>query len=355
VDAEQRYIYPASSSGTALNPETTKSHALTITFNNGVASISNNGQYFYYSTNSSWFSSTNKANSVNTALYKLDDGQPKARNLAFSQSAISVNIWGEDVPFILNDTPVLSGKKIDDVVYSSSDENVATVVPTTGEVTIRGLGETIITASAEATSEGTTPAYLADAVSYTISVNSVQPPYYTKINSRDDLPGTSQTSATGDYLFVYENGTKAYVFKAICDGTPTGAGNTNDGHVELTKTGSAIEVDLTENGILATDAVKACKIQLAHHTTATRNDWTIKPASLGTYWVRVYNNGTNVRLLAMTSAGYSATFTFDGTGNNAELKRTDSSGDAYWTYNATNNCFEGTSTASKISIYKLSE
>ena len=287
-------------------------------------------------------------------LYKLDDGttpEPAAQTIAFTPAAAQYDLYTKAwTP----SQPVLGGAETE-VTYTSSDPTVATVAAN-GTITALKVGEVTVTANAAATA-----AYQAATTTCTVTVVDTTPDtpttqFYTKINSRDDLPSASQTDATGDYLFVYEAGAKAYVFKAICDGTPTGAGNTSNGHVELTKTGSAIEVVLTENGIAATDAVKACKIQLAHHATATRNDWTIKPASLGTYWVRINNDRTNgVRILAMTSAGYSSTFTFEGSGNNAEIKRTDSSRNAYWTYNATDNCFEATATASKISVYKLSE
>jgi len=277
----------------------------------------------------------------------LDDGQPKDQHLSFSKDVVTFNIYGKETPVALTGAPTLSGAKTA-VTWSSSNTTVAEV-DNEGAVTVKAVGETIITATAEATEK-----YNEGEASYRIVVTNQALPYYTKINSIDDLPGTSQTSATGNYIFVYESGSKAYVFKAICNGTPSGSGTDSSGHVELTKEGSAIEVDLTADGILATDAVKECKIELSHHDK--KEAWNIKPASLGTYWVRVYNAGSNnVRILAMTSAGYSGTFTFTGTGNNLEIKRTDSKRDAYWSYNATDNCFEATATASKISIYKLSE
>jgi Bacterial Ig-like domain (group 2). len=348
VESVNKYLYPASSSGTALNAESPKSHIITISVNNGIASLGNNNQYIYYSTNSEWFSSTGTAANVNTSLYKLDDGR-QPQSISFSKSSAEYDLgtssWTDEKPSI-----DLTGVHTT-VTYESSDPTVATVT-NDGEVTPlkKGTTKIVATAAASDTYKSATAEYTLTVKNSTLSVE-----YYTKVNSRDGLPGTSQTSATGNYIFVYEDGNKAYVFKAICDGTPTGAGNTSTGHVELTKEGSAIEVTLTDNGIEATDAVKACQLQLAHHSTASRNDWNIKPVSLGTYWIRVNNDGSSVRILAMTSAGYSGTFTFDGSGNNLEVKRTDSNRNAYWSYNATNNCFEATSTASKISVYQLSE
>ena len=343
VTATASYLY-LSNGSMGSESSASENRYSSITVNNNGNVVIKRGSYNYYLSynNNGFFSESGTSSEV--ALYKLDDGQPKAQHLAFSESEMEYNMAFSS-EFV---EPTLSGAKTT-VSYTSDNTAVATVNASTGEVSIQGVGGANITATAAATEQ-----YLEGSASYKIVVtNQVQ--YYTKINSRDDLPGTSQTSATGDYLFVYESGSKAYVFKAICNGTPTGAGNTNNGHVELTKEGSAIEVDLTSDGILANDVVRACTIQLAHHTTPTRNDWTIKPASLGTYWVRVYNDGSSVKILAMTSAGYSSTFTFDGTGNNLEIKRTDDNRTAYWSFNTTDNCFEATATASKISIYKLSE
>ena len=342
MKAGDYYIYP-SQSNLAAETSPTDSRALAVTISSGKVTIKRS-QYDHYLTYNEYFR-RGGSDTGNMALYVLDDGKPKDQKLAFSETEVNYNMAGSP-EFV---EPTLSGAKTT-VTYASDATSVATVNANTGEVTIQGVGAANITATAIATDK-----YNKGEASYKITViNKTQ--YYVKVNSRDGLPGTSQTSATGDYLFVYEDGSKAYVFKAICNGTPTGAGNTSNGHVELEKTGSAIEVALTSDGILATDAVKACKVELAHHSDATRNDWTIKPASLGTYWVRINNDRNNgLRILAMTSSGYSSTFTFDGTGNNLEIKRTDSSRTAYWSYNASSNCFEATATASTISIYQLSE
>ena len=315
--------------------------------NAGSFVFTNSSKYLYH--NGTQFKIGGSGSEIGVHLYMLYNGEELAQNLSFSPTSVTIR---QNQSFT---EPTLLGAKTA-ISYSSDNQAVAEVNSTTGKVTVKGVGTALITASAaKATVNGIN--YGSATATYTLTVNeaaAVQ--YYKKISSRDDLPSASQTSATGDYLFVYEDGDKAYVFKAICDGTPTGAGNQSTGHIELTKSGSAIEVDLTADGIAATDVVKDCKIQLAHHSTASRNDWNIKPSRLGTYWVRVNNDSTSgVRILAMTSAGYSGTFTFSDTGNNLEIKRTDSNRDAYWSYNSTNNCFEATATASKISIYKLSE
>ena len=360
VDAEGRYIYPVSSSGgNTFEAESTKSHALTITFSNGIASIKNSSYYFYYSTNSTWFSTTSTAGSVNTALYKLDDGQPKDRNLAFSKDEITVSIYGKTEDFVLTNAPVLSGKKLDDVTYSSSNPNVATVNATTGEVTIKRVeGTAIITASALATPSGTTPAYLADETSYTITVVD-EKPYYKKVTSTNDLP-TGSTSASGNYLFVYEDNVnnKAYVFKATIDVVTTAAGNTSSNNFNLVTDNNAVEVDLTDNGIEATETVSACKMMLQKHSSS--ETWNIFgvfcTADENSYWLRI--NTSTAKLVAMTGAGYSSTFTFaqSSEGNNLTLQRIkNGETTTSMVFDTTNLCFIASTTSSNIALYMMDE
>lgn len=219
VDAEEKYIYPASSSNTALNPETTKNHALTITFNNGVASIKNGNYNFYYSSNSSWFSTTSTATSVNTALYKLDDGKPKAQTISFSEDKVSVNIYGKVPPVDLGaDAPTLTGAKTT-VTYDSSDQTVATVAAD-GSVSILKAGITTISVQAQAGKVGDKEYLASNTASYTLTVTNVAPPTYTLISSVDDLV------SGGSYLIVsaYSKSDDAsYDHKKLFKGTTDGA------------------------------------------------------------------------------------------------------------------------------------
>ena len=362
VALAKKYLYPhTTNSGrnTYLQAEDSPESALTITINsNYTALVAIGNDYLNYSSNENgrFSSTTNRSPNPNVYLYKLDDGttpptpEKQDRELSFGTENFIVTL-GQTMEF-----PTLSGVSdaaLEGVTYSSSDPSVASIVPETGVVTPLAAGSTTITASATANDS-----FLEGSASYVLTVveGSVVIPYYTKVNALSDLP--TATTASGDYIFVYEDGNKAYVFMAICDGTPTGPGSgtgAGSGYVELTKAGSAIEVSLTANGIAATDAVKACSVQLAHHTTATRNDWNIKPVSLDTYWIRINNSGTSQRIQAMTSAGYSSGFAFSDTGNNLTVKRTDSNNTAYLRYNGSDNCFEATATESKVSLYKLSE
>lgn len=173
---------------------------------------------------------------------------------------------------------------------------------------------------------------------------------YVKVNSTSELP-TNTTDPSGNYLFVYEDGDVAYVFKPICDTAPTGAGNQGSGHTELTKTGSALLVPLTSGGIAAFDAVTACKVKLKYNKNTA---YYIQFDAVNDYWLRI--NTSEMALVAMTSSGYGPSFNFSGSGNNLTLVRTDSGvGTAYMHFNTTTTCFEATATESKVSLYKLSE
>ena len=302
-----------------------------------------NSRYLYYTNNG--FTTSSSAH--NAALYVLDDGQPKDQHLSFSKDVVTFNIYGKETPVALTGAPTLSGAKTD-VSYASDNEAVATVDPSTGEVSIQGVGEAKITATAVATEK-----YLEGTAFYTITVINEAVPYYTKVNSVSELP--SETSETGNYIYVYEDGDKAYVFKPIVDGTPTGNGKASSGHVELTKTGSAVEVALTASGIAATDDVVACKVQLSHHSS--KEAWNTYAVEAG-WWIRINNDSSNgLRILAMTSGGYSSNFEFSGTGNNLTVSRTESNSSmtAYLSYNATSGVFEAVASSTTISLYQLSE
>lgn len=340
VNSASKYLYPASSGGTALNAESPASKAITISISNGIASIGNSSYYIYYSTNSSWFSSTSTAGNVNTALYKLNDGR-QPQSISFSSLSAEYDL-GTSSWTVAKPSIDVTGVHTT-VTYESSDPTVATVT-NTGDVTPLKKGTTTITAKAAGDAT-----YKPAEASYKLTVkNSAQSAvYYTKVNSTADL-STNIETADGNYIIVYEDGDKAYVFKPICDGTPTGAGTESTGHIELTKAGSAIEVALTDSGIELTSSIEDCKIQIKKKD-GSETRYLYSP-SIG-WWLRINSN----KIVAMTSSGYACTFTFSSTtGNNLEIKR-DS---GYMRYSTSNNYFEATnssSTSHSLSIYKLSE
>ena len=170
---------------------------------------------------------------------------------------------------------------------------------------------------------------------------------YVKVNAASELT-TDKSAAQGDYIFVYEDGDVAHVFKPIVATAPTGNGGQPNNHSELTKDGSTIDVPLTSSGIAAYDAVIACKIQLQMHDDKP-NTWNIYAVDAG-WWLRL--DSSNKLLVAMTSKGYGSLFTFAGTGNNLTLSRDNNT---YLVYNASVPCFEASATSANISMYKLSE
>ena len=192
-------IWTASSAGELINNEKylrLNSSSLAIGSKSGTASnnqwtydpstpyLKVSSYYLYYSSSSSKFSVSNLSltdyPSHIAALYVLDDGQPKKRNLAFSESAVSVNIYGQTAPIEFSGAPKLSGKGLEDVTYSVSENtNIASIDATTGAVTLLGeTGTVTITASAGATSD-----YQAGSASYTLTISNVAEKTYTYTSS----------------------------------------------------------------------------------------------------------------------------------------------------------------------------
>lgn len=76
ADKADKYIYPGTSgSSSVMLAESTASHALTITFNNGIAEIKNGSRYLVWSISSHYFSSNSEISgqySTGICLYKLE-------------------------------------------------------------------------------------------------------------------------------------------------------------------------------------------------------------------------------------------------------------------------------------------
>ena len=76
ADKADKYIYPGTSgSSSVMLAESTASHALTITFNNGIAEIKNGSRYLVWSISSHYFSSNSDISgqySTGICLYKLE-------------------------------------------------------------------------------------------------------------------------------------------------------------------------------------------------------------------------------------------------------------------------------------------
>ena len=209
VGADNYYIYPTGTSGGSgtLNAESTASTALDIAFEDGIAEIKANSgsNYFVWSVSSHYFSSNATISgqySTGICLYMLNDGR-SAQSISFSADEAAYDVyagaWEEG-----KGVPTLNGAETD-VTYSSSDESVATVDASTGEVTIaEGVkkgDKAVITATAEKDAT-----WRAAKASYTITITSSDPsvPVYTKVLSNDDI------EEDGEYILVYETASKAF-------------------------------------------------------------------------------------------------------------------------------------------------
>ena len=177
-----------------------------------------------------------------SASYTLSviDSSPQPRNLAFNPNEVTYNMGGS-TPFA---APTLTGSLVDGDVktYVSSNPSVATVVESTGEVTIVGVGTTTISVTVAANT-----GYLEGTASYTLTVENVQPKYYRKVTSSDEIV------AGGEYLVVYVSDSK--LFKPILNGTSF-----------QTATSNAIDVTITNDAIESSEVVDACKIVLESAT-----------------------------------------------------------------------------------------
>lgn len=195
------YLYAASSSSNHLKTKTTldDNGSWTITITGDVATIKAQGTSTrnwlrFNSSNSPMIFSCYGSGQTDVAIYRLSDDntggetpepeQPTKypRNLAFSPATATATM-GQAFT-----TPILSGDKIDDVTYSSSNPAVATVDASTGAVNLVGAGTTIIKASAPATDQ-----YEAGEAIYTLTVSAAQASAktYTLTISPSDFNGTS--------------------------------------------------------------------------------------------------------------------------------------------------------------------
>ena len=134
-----------------------------------------------------------------TASYTLTVTAKTPRALAFSAEAAEATL-GEEFT-----APTLSGETAG-VVYSSSDEEVATVDPATGAVTLVAAGETTITATAEETET-----LLAGTASYTLTVAEPGPTGIASIKELATDAGASFATELKDAVVTYVNGNNAYI------------------------------------------------------------------------------------------------------------------------------------------------
>ena len=172
IKTSKGYIYGASGSN-KLSFNTSTKQLNTISYSqNSIVITSGRVLQFNSASDQMRFRYYTSGGQKPIQLYKLVAGQSGGetpdpeqptltpRNLAFSSTTATATV-GQTFTY-----PTLSGAKIDDVTYSSSNPTVATVNSSTGAVTLVGAGTTTITATAQETEQ-----YEADTASYTLTVS----------------------------------------------------------------------------------------------------------------------------------------------------------------------------------------
>lgn len=188
ADEAGKFIYPSGTSGGSgtLSAEITASTNLDITFADGIAQIkaASGSNYLVWSVSSHYFSSNAAISgqySTGICLYMKDDGR-QSQSIAFSADEAEFDVYAGDWTVAV---PTLSGAQTT-VTYESSNKNVATVNPETGEVSIvsgvKKGDKAVITATAEQDES-----YRAAKASYTIKVVDSTPTVMTKYYKVDEL------------------------------------------------------------------------------------------------------------------------------------------------------------------------
>ena len=335
ADRAAKYIYPGTSgSSSVLLAESPASHALAITFNNGIAQISNGSgnsvRYIVWSTSSHYFSSNQQVSgsySTGICLYKLDDGR-QAQDISFSASAAEYDLYTSTWTVAV---PALTGAQ-GTVTYSSSDESVAQV-SATGAVTIMTTakkGDTVtITASASGNET-----YKAGEASYTITIVDTTPVIPGEGSVYRKVTAQSELVAGGEYLVVYDNGTSSKVFNPIVSGSTF-----------TTSAANAVDVTISGDTITSSE-LDASRIELRNFDGT--NKFAMWVASVERYLILRRNNQSFVA--DASDDGYRSTFTVNG--GTVTIVR-----DSYnLRYSSSNSYFQvSTSSSSNMALYKLDE
>ena len=214
ADAVNRYLYPtgSSSGGGTLSAEATATNKLTIAFDNGIAQIKVNSgsNYLVWSTSSHYFSSNAQVSgdySTGICLYKLDDGR-LPQTLSFSPNEVNYDMAGSDALV----KPTLSNA-IGPVTYSSSDEAIATVDPSSGDVTVKKKGMVEITASAAGNSQ-----YKPGSASYTLIITNSSITIPTWYKAEEIEAGETYLVVSNGYVLENNGGSAAAIAVEVSDG-----------------------------------------------------------------------------------------------------------------------------------------
>ena len=229
ADGTSDYYFVLRNSSTNFVASTTENgYRSTFAISSGALTIKRDTYNFRYSSSSNYFQASTSSAS-NLELFKLDDNQPKKRNLAFSESEVSVNVYGLELPYEFADAPTLLGKT-DGVTYSvtCADTEIAQIayptVSSTGAVTINGTGVFTIKAYGAANDD-----FQEGEASYTLTVTSVAPPTYTLIEGDANL-------VSGTYVIADK--TNTYILNA--SNSNNGGYSTINSTTGVSKSGSTI-------------------------------------------------------------------------------------------------------------------
>lgn len=309
-----KYLYPGASGDSALGAEDkTSGHTVAISFDsNGIVTIARSGDsnYHLYWSSSNYFSGINSNSSSyapNICLYKLDDGR-LPQTLSFSPAEVNYDMAGSDALI----KPALSNA-IGTVNYSSSDEAIATVDPSSGDVTVKKKGTVVITASAAGNGQ-----YKPGSASYTLVItdsSSTTPVWY-----------KADAIVAGETYLIVSNG---YVLE------------NNGGNA------AAVAVDIN-NGVIEFDAPASALFT----ATASSGNFTLQNNSQ--YMQRGGSSGSYVPTFSSSQGSYYQ-WTYDSSSEYVTAK----GNSTYYVYYSTGNSRWSMSTSSgdshKAVLYKLGD
>ena len=342
ADKANRYIYPGSttsgySTSYVMSAEASASHALTISFSDGIVEINNGDRYLVWSISRTghYFScntTTSGQYSTGICLYKLDDGrtaQPAQFSAAMAEYDVYTSTWTVAVPTLQNPQGT--------VTYESSNTAVATV-NNSGEVTIASTAKKGDTAVITANAAGNA-SYKPGTASYTISIVDSNPSVtlFTKVTSADEIV------EGGTYAILYQSGETNKAFKFVLNSAKTQFSTGTDNAVDVTVSGNTVNADELEGCQFILDAQDGTSLKFAM----------LVPKADGTndYYFRVRGSSSTNFQAHASDNGYRSTFAISS-GGVLTIVRTENNTTSYnFRYSSSNGYFQASSTSSSSNLY----
>lgn len=290
----------------------------TISLDNGIALIVNansaavRNRIYYNSQNSGMFASYKEQTASNyyqIALYvdKTTCKELADPELSFEGDATINVAWDDKDSFV---APTLNNPHELTVSYSSSDEEVATVNATTGEISFVGNGTTTIIARSEKTSE-----YKAGSAQYTLTVSGAPIAYdFTSVAELNALVG----STSQEYNGILTNAVVSFV-----PASNTAIIKDETGSIMYYKKGHGLSQGQTFTGEISVEAIKYNNLyseitSFVKGGTFTGSGATVAPETVtlsqisGDYdtWQNAYVQLSNLTVVSQSSKDINVT---DGT------------------------------------------